>query len=275
MSDLLFKLESIKGLIEIGSLIKDGPVSQIYACSFKSDQGVVRIDKKLVQHLSLNRIKETQLLQSIEAYDYAPEILHSDPENGLLITRLIEGQSLTQTSIRKPIHLEQLAQAMHLIHHIEPKIEPIEFNHFIRNYEAELKDMQSSKLLDQGLSLYRELNQNKEDICLCHNDLNHTNIIISDGIRILDWEYASLNNPYFDLATVIDFHDLSDSEVEMFLSHYDQGLNFIDTQLLDCWQLMSQYINMFWLMILQKYDTISDKEKSWMNDLEKHLSLKK
>ena len=72
MSDLLSKLESIKGLIEIGSLIKDGPVSQIYVCSFKGDQGVIRIDKKVVQHLSLNRIKETQLLQSIKAYDCVP-----------------------------------------------------------------------------------------------------------------------------------------------------------------------------------------------------------
>jgi len=84
MSDLLSKLESIKGSIEIGSLIKDGPVSQIYVCSFKGDQGVIRIDKKVVQHLSLNRIKETQLLQSIKAYDCVPEILYSDPQNGLL-----------------------------------------------------------------------------------------------------------------------------------------------------------------------------------------------
>tara|TARA_B110000438_G_C15711371_1_gene605498 strand:- start:63 stop:881 length:819 start_codon:yes stop_codon:yes gene_type:complete len=272
MSDLLSKLKSIKGSIEIGSLIKDGPVSQIYACSFKGDHSVIRIDKKVVEHLSLNRIKETQLLQSIKAYDCVPEILYSDPQNGLLITRLIEGQPLTQTSIHEAVHLEQLAQAMHLIHHTEPKIEPIEFNHFIQNYEAELKDIQSSKILDQGLSLFRELNQNKEVICLCHNDLNHTNIIISNGIKILDWEYACLNNPYFDLATVIDFHDLSDSEVELFLFHYDQGLNSIDVQLLESWQRMSQYINMFWLMILQKYDTISVKEKSWMNDLEKHLS---
>ncbi len=272
MSDLLYKLESIRGSIEIGALIKDGPVSEIYACSFKGDQGVVRIDKNVVEHLSLNRIKETQLLESIAAYDYAPEILHSDPENGLLITRLIEGQSLTQSSIRKPVHLEQLAQAMHLIHHIEPKIEAIEFKYFIQNYEKELKGMQHSKLIDQGLSLFGELDQNNENKCLCHNDLNYTNIIISDGIKIIDWEYASLNNPYFDLATVINFHDLSVSEMELFLSHYGQGLNSIDLQLLKSWQQMLQYINIFWLMILQKYDTISDKEKSWMGDLEKHLS---
>ena len=52
MSDLLYKLESIRGSIEIGVLIKDGPVSEIYACFFKGDQGVVRIDKNVVEHLS-------------------------------------------------------------------------------------------------------------------------------------------------------------------------------------------------------------------------------
>ena len=53
MSDLLSKLESIKGSIEIGSLIKDGPVSQIYVCSFKGDQGVIRIDKKVIPIFSV------------------------------------------------------------------------------------------------------------------------------------------------------------------------------------------------------------------------------
>lgn len=272
MSDNLYKLKPIEGLIEIGSLIKDGPVSQIYSCFFKGDPGIIRIDKSLRQHFNLNRIQETEILQLIQDQAYAPEILYSKPKGGLLITRLIEGQLLTQQSIRQADHLKLLAEAMRSIHQLKPSIELTQFNDFILNYQAELRDLRTSKILSRGFDLFRELNQDQQSLCFCHNDLNHTNVLISNSLKILDWEYSSLNNPYFDLSTVIEFHNLNEGEIEVFLSHYEQGLAPIDHKLLQSWQLMSQYINMFWLMILQKYDTISDNEKSWMNDLEKRLS---
>jgi thiamine kinase-like enzyme len=40
-----------------------------------------------------------------------------------------------------------------------------------------------------------------DPICPCHNDLLEANFILSDdGLRLVDWEYAGMNDRYFDLG---------------------------------------------------------------------------
>ena len=38
-------------------------------------------------------------------------------------------------------------------------------------------------------------------VCPCHNDLLAANFLLSvDGVRLVDWEYAGMNDRYFDLG---------------------------------------------------------------------------
>ena len=47
----------------------------------------------------------------------------------------------------------------------------------------------------------------------CHNDLLNANFI-DDGarIRIIDWEYAGMGDPFFDLGNFSINHELTDAE---------------------------------------------------------------
>ena len=40
---------------------------------------------------------------------------------------------------------------------------------------------------------------------------------------MLDWEYAADNEPMFDLASLICFHDLGEAEIKLLLTAYDDG----------------------------------------------------
>ena len=51
---------------------------------------------------------------------------------------------------------------------------------------------------------------------LCHNDLVHSNIIDGDPVRLIDWEYSAVGDPYFDLAIVVRHHQLKADRVEIF-----------------------------------------------------------
>ena len=49
------------------------------------------------------------------------------------------------------------------------------------------------------------------------------NIIATPAIRFLDWEYACDNDQFFDLATVVAHHDLSDDRADFLLNAYFDG----------------------------------------------------
>lgn len=58
----------------------------------------------------------------------------------------------------------------------------------------------------------------------CHNDLVTQNCLFKSGSTVLiDWEFAQHNNPWFDLAAIIHYFKLNDSQAQTFLSSYKPG----------------------------------------------------
>ena len=55
---------------------------------------------------------------------------------------------------------------------------------------------------------------------LGHNDLLNANFLFDDRLRIVDWEYAGMSDPFFDLANVSVNNGFSvDAEIAL-LRHY-------------------------------------------------------
>jgi thiamine kinase-like enzyme len=62
-----------------------------------------------------------------------------------------------------------------------------------------------------------------ESVACCHNDIVAANVIESGTLKLIDWEYARDNDPLFDLASVIGFHNLDDARQQILLSAYAGG----------------------------------------------------
>ena len=58
---------------------------------------------------------------------------------------------------------------------------------------------------------------------LCHNDLVAENILATPELRLLDWEYACDNDPLFDLAILVEHHDVDDIRAAHLLDAYFDG----------------------------------------------------
>jgi thiamine kinase-like enzyme len=57
----------------------------------------------------------------------------------------------------------------------------------------------------------------------CHNDLLNANFIVDTGgrIRIVDWEYAGMGDPFFDLGNFSINHELTTDEDDVLLRAYE------------------------------------------------------
>lgn len=59
----------------------------------------------------------------------------------------------------------------------------------------------------------------------CHNDLVKENCLFDqDGsVYLIDWEFAQRHNPWFDLAAIVLYFELSDEQTKSFLEAYKDG----------------------------------------------------
>ncbi len=84
----------------------------------------------------------------------------------------------------------------------------------------------------------------------CHNDLLNANFI-DDGsrIRIVDWEYAGMGDPFFDLANLAVNHAFGDDEHRALLLAYAGRVREEDLRALHLMRFMSDYREAMWGVI--------------------------
>jgi thiamine kinase-like enzyme len=86
----------------------------------------------------------------------------------------------------------------------------------------------------------------------CHNDLLNANFI-DDGhrIRIIDWEYAGMGDPFFDLGNFSINHELTPDEDEVFVAAYDGAVRRRRLARLVLMRVVSDFREAMWGVLQQ------------------------
>ena len=137
-----------------------------------------------------DRDRQLEFAIQMLAYEHAlaakPHMLNLS--QGYMICEFIEGHHKEKLE-RKDITL--VAQVLKKLHSLK--------------IEQEALDLKSQfSAIDESLeSAFDMLEQSTKEIVLCHNDLNPQNCVFSkEGLKLIDWEFAGMNDLYFDLAAV-------------------------------------------------------------------------
>ncbi|WZO96639.1 phosphotransferase [Isosphaeraceae bacterium EP7] len=177
--------------------------------------------------LGVDRRNEVACQAAASSLGIAPEIVHHEP--GLLVTRYLDARTMTAESMQATDCLVRLAATLRKLHDAWDGLsgEMLYFSSFqtIRTYAENAKVLQASlpddvdELVDDARSLARRIQPFTP--VLCHNDLLPANIL-NDGERIslVDWEYAGIGHPLFDLAGVSANCRLDDDQEQTLLAHY-------------------------------------------------------
>ena len=74
---------------------------------------------------------------------------------------------------------------------------------------------------DEVLKAFTAIENYTIEYVLCHNDLNPQNLLwYKKELKFIDWEYAGVNDRYFDLACVCVEFKLNDGMQDLFLNTY-------------------------------------------------------
>lgn len=205
------------------SVLSDGPTNASYLVKREDGLCVLRLDKPLVAELGLDREAEHDIVETAALARIGAQPLYFDLENGVSLRQYLPGRAWHENDLQQPSNLQLLASRLRDLHVLPPVGAIYEPGRAARRYANQLGTSEAREYADQANLLLAELRFQPSRECLCHNDLVAGNILeCSDGLKLIDWEYAGLGDPWFDLALVIEHHQLDDDLQAGFVQAYLQ-----------------------------------------------------
>lgn len=206
--------------------------------------------------LGIERRNEAVCHRAAQACGVAPAVVYH--EKGVLVSQHIDGRTLTPAEVREPDFIPRLAAVLRSLHESWDQLtgEILYFSPFqaIRTYAGTALRLNArmptdiDAILDDARALSHRLAPFTP--VLCHNDLLAGNIIAErDRVWLVDWEYAGMGHPLFDLAGVAANCGFSESLEVALLTHYRGSANEKDLRELRLLKTMSFLRDALWGVI--------------------------
>ena len=186
---------------------------------------VLRLVGENTDLLGIDREVEYAASRSAAAAGVAPEVVGFLRPEGCLVTRFLSGRPIGEDEIGQPAVIRQVADALRTIHRMPPI--PGWFSAFavVRDYAQQAR-RHNVRFPDDFDLLRTRLAEIESSLppfhpCPCHNDLLNANFLEAGGrLYILDWEYAGMGDPYFDLGNFSRNHSFDEDQDRVLLEAY-------------------------------------------------------
>ena len=273
MEQLKKIISNIPHEIKIICPLKKGLISEIYLCNFNNIKSVIRLDLEIPGWLKIQRDSEIRILDLNNNDKSEKNILYHDLEKGILIRRFIEGNKFNLNKINSDQQLELLGRAIKEIHKTNYEKDAVNnFSNSINRYQQILKyKIQKDPILEVGFEIYQDLNHESYPKVFSHNDLTQENIIWDHEYVFIDWEYAGLNNPLFDIASIISSYSLNDQQIDSLCRGYGKKSE-VDMEILRKWVKFTYFCDYIWRICLIE-TSIYDEKSLNLDDLKRSLSI--
>lgn len=196
----------------------DGLTNRSYRVRVDGSDYALRLDGPLARAYGLDRDRELAILQSAASAGLAPEVVYAG--EGVLVTRWVDGGSWVAGTLDTK-HLESIASLLRKVHALPLCGHPLDAPRAADRYLEHIRPAFLDKAREHA-AIIESIPQPLE-LRLCHNDVVAANIVGASPAVLIDWEYACDNDPMFDLACLIEYHQLNDQKAAVLLSAYAGG----------------------------------------------------
>jgi thiamine kinase-like enzyme len=223
-----------------------------------AERYVIRLAGNDTYLLGISREVEHAATVAAAGVGVGPEVAAFIRPEGYLVTRFIEGVPVSLEEVRRPDTLRRVADSIRRIHGgpaIPGLFVPLRIVEAYRALAAERR-VTIPPAYEQARHVGRRIEQALLEAPLeprpCHNDLLNANFI-DDGerIRIVDWEYAGMGDPFFDLGNFSINNELTAEADASLLEAYDGGVTAPRLARLGLMRIVSDFREAMWGVLQQ------------------------
>lgn len=216
---------------------------------------VVRLSHADEHDLQIDREHECRVLRAVAAAGIAPAVLACVPDRHVLVTRYLDGDLWDEATVRVPANIERVASLLKRLHAVtvDRSFHILDLPANIERYWATLarmgRDRPAADLAARDILKMAGAFANGARRCLCHNDVHHLNLVDTGRLWLLDWEYAAVGDPFFDLASVCCYHSYDAAARECLVQAYRGRVDAAAITRLElaCW--VFDYVRKLWMAV--------------------------
>ena len=229
----------------------------------RTDRWVIRLAGNDTHLLGISREVEHAATVAAAGVGVGPEVTAFIRPEGYLVTRFIVGSPVSDEAVHQVATLRRVGESLRRIHDGPPI--PGLFIPFriVEAYRAlaAARAVPIPAEYHVALAIARRIElallTNPLEMRPCHNDLLNANFI-DDGtrIRIVDWEYAGMGDPFFDLGNFSINHGLTPDEDAEVLRAYEGDVRPDRLARLTLMRTMSDFREAMWGVLQQGISTL-------------------
>ena len=209
------------------TVLKKGMTNRSFLFECQNQKYIMRIPGEGTDHL-INRKEEADVYQALENRQICDDVLYMNPDNGYKITAYLE--DATNCDAENWDEVEACMTKLREFHELNLTVNhrfdifgQIDFYESLWNGEQSyFKDYEKTKTAIFELKKWIDTLEKNET--LVHIDAVPDNFLFTkDGIRIIDWEYAGMQDPHVDIAMFCIYSLYSKNQVDHLIDLYFKG----------------------------------------------------
>ncbi|MCU1393580.1 MAG: putative choline kinase involved in biosynthesis [Ilumatobacteraceae bacterium] len=249
-----------RGVVEIRPLA-GGITNRNFVVTFEGDDYVVRIPGERTQLLGIDRRHEGEASRRAAELGIGPSVFGELPGVGTQITEFVPGRHLEDAPFVE--RLPQVVVALRELHDSLPLAGQFPIHRVVEwhardaSSHGRMPPQSYERLHQQSRHIEAAFAASPTPTVACHNDLLPSNVLFNDvRVWLLDYEYAGMNDRFFDLANLsvnAGFDAVGDRRL---LTLYFGGVTPSRWARLQLMKVMSEFREGMWAVVQQAISTL-------------------
>ncbi len=234
---------------QVQKRLGDGPTNETWLVTHAQERYVLRLVKPLAASMALSLEQELHIARVAGQHNLTAPVVASCTTLGIVLSRHLDGKTWTAKDLHDKKQLSRLANTLQRLHSLDCEVRPLNLRSTVTNYAQLSVDPRADKWAEKIFAQMEGISWRAPVVC--HNDVTAANVVDDGHVYLIDWEYAALGDPLFDLAVVVAHHELDENTTQHFLNAYLGGSDPKAHADLLRWCLVYKSLLALWLSVLE------------------------
>ena len=240
--------------------IRQGQTNNAFLLTLGERRALCKIDTEPRPIVVNSRTEEADIQRRVATNGLSPAVLYADEH--CIVTEYVDADVLAADDLFSRDLVARLGSRLAELHSLPLTGRRFDAAAAGKAYATTIADAETAQRCLEIIDAMRE----DEELVFSHNDLVAGNILQTDRILFIDWEYACDNSPLFDVATILAHHALDvDSARTLLEARFGDSSGELMARLMTH---VRGYRALYWLWLANRNpaDRLLDSLKSMLDD---------